>query len=196
MNSSCSSFLFLILEDFNWYPSWFGANCKQLCSPLAMQVALLTKSFLIHNTGLCKGKGFWASVFSLWQKQRSWHEMFGDASSMIFGRMLDEVRSCYWHLIPYQCQRFLEEFRRVCCSELVPMKPVPLMSGNGAAKKQKKCNLHVFCSKSLFLGCILALQSQPVFLISLSYLFEEVSYSTVGIKTGQVILQVKAHHIF
>lgn len=63
--------------------------------------------------------------------------MFAAASTVIFGRMLDEMGSCNWHLTPYQCQRFLEEFRRVCCSELAAMKPVPLMFGNAAAKSRK-----------------------------------------------------------
>lgn len=153
---------------FDWCPLWFGASCRKLCLPLAMQVALLSKSFQIHNTGLCKGKHFQASVSSLWQKQRSWCEMFAAASSVIFGRTLDEMGFSNWHLIPYQCWRFLEQFRRVCCSELAPMKPVPLLSGNAARKSSKNIVLCVFCSNSWFLSYILALQSQVVFLISLS----------------------------
>lgn len=35
MSSSHSSFLFLILKDFSWYPLWFRANCKHLGLPLA-----------------------------------------------------------------------------------------------------------------------------------------------------------------
>lgn len=65
MSSSCSGFLFLILKDFNWCPLWFGANCKQLSLPLDMQVALLSKSFQIHNTGVCKGVFSDFGLFSL-----------------------------------------------------------------------------------------------------------------------------------